>query len=256
LALIRRHVNLLSLLIQEDALRDQTARARSLLVPLDNPKARFMEVLWRERVFMLQYMGNADLDELSTEFDPETPKIISGGRKILYFFLFKRQMTQNLGNEIMAHTGEIIDEIPISRLSSEAESIYSQAVARAGCTISLLTCRKSGLFFWKNYIGEGSALFLATDSADAPNYANYLLRMHDLDARIRLVRAQLEYKLAAKKPGDTPEKILPTLGPETFNPYTDQPFEWNAEQSSIGFTPGAAGDKKSRLEIRLSPARG
>jgi hypothetical protein len=65
------------------------------------------------------------------------------------------------------------------------------------------------------------------------------------------VRAQLEYKLAAK-PGDDPVKTLSALGPETFNPYTGQPFEWNPEQGTLGFQPGAPNVNR-RVEIRLQP---
>jgi hypothetical protein len=49
---------------------------------------------------------------------------------------------------------------------------------------------------------------------------------------------------------------LATLGPETFNPYTEQPFEWNPEKGSIGFQPLTVFDSnpnKERVEARLRP---
>jgi hypothetical protein len=246
-AQIRRHVNFLSLLIQEDTLRDQTARVRSLLVPLGNIREKFRDVVWRERVFIQQSWSHTPLAELVDEFDSETVEMkpVYGSSKALYFFLFKRQMTQNLTDEISQHIVKVVEETPVSRLPFE--NIEQKAMQSAGLFNPFLTRIIKSPFFWKNHIGE--RYFRRAP----PNLANSLLGMYDLDARIRLVRAQLEYKLTAKKPGDDPASILQGLGPETFNPYTGKPFDWKPEQGTLGFQPGNPRDKDHRVEIRLLP---
>jgi hypothetical protein len=69
-----------------------------------------------------------------------------------------------------------------------------------------------------------------------PSYADYCARVFDLAAYLQLVRAQLEIRLAHVAPESVPA-FLASAGSDTRNPYTEQPFSWNAEASSLSFEP-------------------
>ncbi|MDR1350528.1 MAG: hypothetical protein LBJ59_07105 [Zoogloeaceae bacterium] len=139
----------------------------------------------------------------------------------------------------MNHAMEIIEATPPSRLSSE--NAGQKALERAGCmNTEMLFCKHPG-----NYIGEVLVLM------GRPDYTDYLLRIYDADALLRLVRAQLEYKLAAKQANADSLVILARLPPETFNPYTDKPFDWDTECGVLWFKPGSDRDKDKPVEIRL-----
>jgi hypothetical protein len=73
-------------------------------------------------------------------------------------------------------------------------------------------------------------------SLAVPPYPEYVTRVFDLGAYANLVRAQLELRLAAVAPGQVPQ-FLATAGPETQNPYTKLPFQWNASDNSLSFDP-------------------
>jgi hypothetical protein len=155
-----------------------------------------------------------------------------------YYFMYQHNMTANLQMELWRHEMEIIDATPLARLPSE--NIRQQVLERAGCTdVAPVVCNHFG-----NYVGEVLALITPPDSV------LYLFRIYDADAHLRLVRTQLEYRLAAKQANADPTKILASLPPETFNPYTGKPFDFDAERGVIGFQPAGHNDK--RVEIHLS----
>ncbi|MDR3054582.1 MAG: hypothetical protein LBU53_04175 [Zoogloeaceae bacterium] len=244
---IRRVAILLSLLIEEDRLHDQNENLHPLLASLDSPKKIFRDAMWIEHVAVWQHISRlynpSGFFELSN-FDGQPVEEQGYFEKLQaylgYYFLFKRNMTMNLDAEIRSYVMEVIDATPPSRLFRE--TIDQKAFERAGCVnVEELFCKHL-----KNYFGEVLVLM------GKPDYTNYLFRIYDTDALLRLVRAQLEYQLAAKEPGADPLKILASLPPETFNPYTEKPFDFDAERGVIGFQPAARQDKDRRVEIHLS----
>ncbi|MDR1887905.1 MAG: hypothetical protein LBQ81_00710 [Zoogloeaceae bacterium] len=227
---LQRYAILLSLLIEEDELRGQDDALRSLLASLDDLKESFENLVRSNYASALQALHKTPPDEL---VEPHA---------IVYFY-YKQNMTSNFADELWNNGINIINETPIALLSSE--DIVRKVVERTGCT-TLGTiwgyCKQM-----KNHFGE--ALILKTyDGSDADT----LLRIYDVDAHLRLVRAQLEYKLAAKPPEADPVAILAALPPETFNPYTNKPFDFDAERGVLVFQPAARPDKDKRVEIRLS----
>jgi hypothetical protein len=66
-----------------------------------------------------------------------------------------------------------------------------------------------------------------------PAYSDYALRTHDAIARVRLVRV----KLAALANTNKPENPALALGEGGYNPYTNAPFDWNAQTRTLSFTP-------------------
>lgn len=57
-------------------------------------------------------------------------------------------------------------------------------------------------------------------------------RLNDTLVRSHLRRAQLELRLMPARPDDL-SQALSRLGPETLNPYTGQPFEWDSENNVL-----------------------
>jgi hypothetical protein len=245
---IRQHLILLGLLLERDMLREKTwLPLRDLLTPLENPYAYFLTADWQEHVFILQGMAHnmsRSPAELYSRVDLDGKKETQDFARIawsyfMHAFFYKPNMTLNLESEFHTHEIALLREIPLSRLTSA--NPYQQIRARI-CTQpeDSFICKHR-----RNHIGE---VLVGTSP---PNHADYLLRIHDLDAYIRLMRALLEYKQAAEKPGADPAKILPTLGTETFNPYTEKPFEWNPEQQTLSFHPGHSRDSDQPVSVRL-----
>jgi hypothetical protein len=245
IASIRRYAILLSLLIEEDGLSGQDEILRSLLVPLDAPREHFREAAWREHVIMVQWLPKIMKKCEDWNYPNPLNKEQSFGVKLtgylLQYFFYKQNMTSNLMSELFHNEMEILDATPNHRLLSDSGTIDERVLQRSGCGTGAFLCK-----YLKNFTGE-----VLAQIAQANN-VSYLLRTYDADALLRLVRAQLEYKLAAKQMDAEPTKILATLPPETFNPYTGKPFDFNAERGVIGFQPANKRDKDKRVEIRLS----
>ncbi|GHT92932.1 hypothetical protein AGMMS49545_11300 [Betaproteobacteria bacterium] len=235
---LRNHAMLLSLLIEEGGLR-------ALLAPLDAPKENMLNASWREHATLLRAFYKTPLEALSVQ-DPQSQKADFSTKFSAYFLyelLYKRNMTANFSAELLGNRQNILNKTPIALLSSE--DISRKTLEQTGCTgirMTLMNCKRLS-----NFIGEG--LMLIDNGADAP--AHYLLRAYDTDALLRLVRARLEYQLAAKDSRADPLKILAALPPETFNPYTEKPFDFDAKRGALVFQPAAKRDKDKRVEIRL-----
>ncbi|MDR3158484.1 MAG: hypothetical protein LBU11_05640 [Zoogloeaceae bacterium] len=248
-ATIRQHANLLMLLLQEGRLSGQTDRVRALLRPLDAPRETFTNALWRERVYMIQSFRemSANLKKLTGTIDLDTGETQEGTYfdQLKFMLLFKPNMSLNLLDEIFTVEADIINALAIDALPAQRDVLWEKEIRSRVCAIpkDYSYCRH-----WKNYVGE----VLVTIAQ--PDHVQYLLRIHDLDARLRLFRARLEFARAAKNApkAEAPEAILARLGPETFNPYTGKPFERNPETGMIGFMP-AADKTPKRVEVRLFP---
>jgi hypothetical protein len=264
---IRVQTMLLGQLIAQNALRDQTEKARALLTPLENPKEHYLEMRWREHVYLWRDrdFGRRETPEIiralwkrmnGGEGDEEMGYAQKLRAYFMYYFLYKENMTRNLDGEFLNHEIALINETPLSRLASERKILPGKIRERAcgKAPEDSFACKHP----WRNYVGEFRFRHLPT----AGLTTNRLFEIYDVDAAIRLTRAQLEYQLAVKNhkgaPADVPQ-VLATLGPETFNPYTEQPFEWNPEKGSISFQPaesviiGALWKDRERVEAPLRP---
>jgi hypothetical protein len=235
---IQRYANLLMLLARQEKLRDHADRIRRLLMPLDAPKETFLRALWREEVFISQ--GLYHLGEYM-DIAPAKGTYLD---QLIALFFFKKNMSLNLNSEFWIAERRLIDATtPLQLHEMRKGSWWENEIRLRVCTVP------EDYFFCRhitNFAGEIIVIIAQ------PNHAQYLLRIHDIDARLRLFRAQLEFARAAKNGAKAPETLLARLGPETFNPYTGQPFEWNPETETLGFTP-AAGKNPTRVEVRLFP---
>lgn len=149
----------------------------------------------------------------------------------IHWFLFKKNMTINRITAKMDRNIERFKNAPLlnfpdylARLIQEDDSIMNQDY-EANLKFKNLF-KEYGLFFFKNYTGE------MISNVAQPMYSRYVARINDNLLYSRLLRAQLELRLAAVQPEDIPE-ALDRLGPETWNPYTGRPFAWDEEKKVI-----------------------
>jgi hypothetical protein len=92
---------------------------------------------------------------------------------------------------------------------------------------------------------------------EVSDFSGYVLRVRDLDALARLVRAQVEVKARGVAPQDV-EAFLAKSGPEWMDPFTGAPMRWDAAAHQIWFQPSneriardAIGGRKDRVAIAL-----
>lgn len=175
--------------------------------------------------------------------------------KFAFQFLYKKNMTCN---QIAARLDAAIKTLsnrPLLDFPAFAKKearATKEAAATAGSVKNLYD--KYGVFFFKNYVGE---MFLDIEHFE---YTRYLARLNDAAAlHPRLLRAQLELRLIAGQSPDIPA-ALAELGPETLNPYTGRPFDWDQEKRVLRAERAAqAGDRSVpnwKMEAAVPAARG
>ncbi len=172
----------------------------------------------------------------------------------LQLFLYKKNMTLNLVAIRMDEEIRRIQAAPLPGFPKYCAQREAEDQERSGPTFKDLY-QRYGPFFFKNYTGE-----LLINVAQ-PLYWKYMARINDAFVRSRLLRAQLELRLMADRPEDVSE-ALARLGPETWNPYTGRPFEWNkktntvwAESAGWAEADRAPGSAKRLIEGRVPAPR-
>ncbi|HEX4524417.1 MAG TPA: hypothetical protein VH704_12925 [Casimicrobiaceae bacterium] len=73
-------------------------------------------------------------------------------------------------------------------------------------------------------------------SRHLPLHVDYIAHAHGVAAYVKLVRMQLELKLAAVSLPEVPQ-FLQRAGPDNANPLDGRPFHWDGERSSLSFVP-------------------
>jgi hypothetical protein len=73
-------------------------------------------------------------------------------------------------------------------------------------------------------------------SRHLPMHVDYVAHAHGVATYLKLVRMQLELKLAAVPLAEVPQFIA-RAGPEGANPLDGRPFRWDREQRSLSFDP-------------------
>ena len=169
-------------------------------------------------------------DEAITEFSDEGLSPQYKWMKPFYRLIFKRNMTLNRIASRMTETINQVQAAPLLGFPDfyarhEMEMADGHSSYTAELTIKDLY-NAYGLFFFKNYVGEHMA------NIAQPYYMRYAARANETIVYSHLLRAQLELRLMAERPDDISE-ALAVLGPETWNPYTGQPFAWDREKNTI-----------------------
>jgi hypothetical protein len=69
-----------------------------------------------------------------------------------------------------------------------------------------------------------------------PLYVDYIAHAHGASTYVKLVRMQLELRLAAVSLAEVPQ-FLEHAGPDSMNPLDGKPFRWDREHRSLSFDP-------------------
>jgi hypothetical protein len=73
-------------------------------------------------------------------------------------------------------------------------------------------------------------------SRHLPLHVDYIAHAHGVAAYVKLVRVQLELKLAAVSLAEVPQ-FVERAGPDGANPLDGRPFRWDSEHRSLSFDP-------------------
>lgn len=221
---------------QEDRLR------KMLELDLDSGRAT-VAALTSEKRMLLRNLAPGKWE--GSPFGPEEGPLAGLGEKI-FPYIFKNNMTLNM---IAARLDEEIGAIRDRPLLNFPE-FYAERAAKmqsgppeSGPSVKRLF-KTYGIFFFKNYGGE---IFIEMIHQD---YLRYAAKVKDQLVFSRLIRTQLELRLMPDRPGSISE-ALATLGPESFNPYTGAPFNWDQERNSIWAEQAAKSHVASGREVRF-----
>lgn len=193
--------------------RTNEAKLRQILAPLTSIELNMAPMFRRE--FELQV-------NLITELPKEVANDRSAGwidRLTNGSLFFKPNATVNLLAKLFSGLLTLANSPPSDFV------VLQDAVQR-----KIRAQSKPGIRWIYNPIGRQLA------SVAVSPYPEYVTRVFDLAAYANLVRALLELRLAAVPPSQAPQ-FLAAAGPETRNPYTKQPFQWNASDNSLSFNP-------------------
>lgn len=181
-------------------------------------------------------------------------------------FLYKRNMTLNRIARIFSSAiGQIswyamgqTSETPLLNFPDYFDQCRAEYEKRTASYESSLRIKRLydeyGLFFFKNFYGDWMIELFARDF-----YLRNLGRLNDTLVRSHLRRAQLELRLMPARPDDI-SQALAQLGPETWNPYTGRPFEWDEENNVLWAElltakGGGQGAARFKDQVRVPPSR-
>lgn len=225
LSLVNTHLTEISKIIEDDRI-DLTGREDRLrkILELDfNFGSMMTAFLTTEKRHHLQSVGL-----LFERPSPWPQSFLENLQNRFFLFLTRKNLTRNMA---AARFDQDIREMKALPLL-DFPKYLARRLARGPVSILASNSRikalydKYGLLFFKNYGGERFAAIAEID------HVRYAALITDVIVYSRLVRAQLELRLMPERPEDV-SAALAQLGPETWNSYTGQPFEWDHDQNVI-----------------------
>lgn len=240
---LRDGLILLSRLIEDGRLdiAGEAERFRAML-ELDIQVGRVVAAaLEMEKRIMLQMLESLSGKEDSSAQEDDAKGFWPG---TLQNNFFKINRTMNSFAALFDEEIRQIQATPLLNFPDSYRSVVAAQNLEARLKIKNLY-ETYGLFFFKNYFGE----YLL--SIGRPLGFQIAARVNDSLVYAHLARAQLELRLMADRPEDISE-ALAGLGPETWNPYTGRPFEWDKENNVLWAELAAAAEE---AQVRVPPAR-
>jgi len=206
-----------------NAARAQSAEIRAMLTPLTAQEMDFSQVLLEGFMTAPSLLREArEVSEagtgMSASSTPEALRFL--GNAISRVFL-KFNATLNLD---FRQRKLLIEQ---SRLAARE---YRDRLDEYNGKLRAMVPRKFNIGMIYNPIGK---IMLAVA---LPDYPTFLLRVHDLNGLQHLVRMQWQIL----EQGIAPEQIpafLMGAGAQGWNPYTEQPLDWEAATRTLSFTP-------------------
>lgn len=106
---------------------------------------------------------------------------------------------------------------------------------------------------FRNILKINNIIGLILSSVAAPDYTNYMLRMHDLDARLRLAEVHRQIVLNSIAAAQIPQ-FIDKLGSQFWDPYTQAPIAWQADTQTLRVQTHSTNIKQhAAAEIRIAP---
>lgn len=243
---LKNNLIVLNKIIEDERidLSGQEERLRKMLDLDLDANQMIARALTMEKRRALRNLGQFDDEAFSEGLDLR--------HKLMILFLYKKNMTLN---RLAALSDAVIQQIqtaPVLKFPEyygRLEGWHSSEIVIPNLSMERLL-EVYGVFFYKNYFGEWLL------SIGQPLYLGHVPQANDNLVYARLVRAQLELRLLPDRPEDIAE-ALAGLGPETWNPYTGRPFQWDKDDNSIwgeSAVRDAQSDGPGRLEVAV-PAR-
>lgn len=254
----RHSLNAIKNILEDDQidLRGQEDRLRKMLdVNLSVDRMMGAAMKWEKR----QVLHIPDLVyEEATDGDMSLER---GLARLFLVLLFKKNRTINeLGAKMDKYFEQVLETPLLNFPVSYASQVLMERDLPADYEPKFSGLySKYGLFFFQNHVGE-TILRMAH-----PDYLQFGARFRDAVVYSHLIRARLELRFMADRPSSISE-ALARLGPETWDPYTGRPFEWDENKNTLwtvsafraGLEAGSkSGDSDSsllRVEIAVPPA--
>ncbi len=120
--------------------------------------------------------------------------------------------------------------LPADRLLAELPALEQRRAARKASHEG---------FSVRNPVGRR---FVEDTAAD---YTQYVLRMHDLDAHLRLTALAVEIRARKLESGAIAAFVAAAVAP-AVDPYTGKPFKWDAEKRELSTSSQAKGQRYAR----------
>jgi hypothetical protein len=178
------------------------------------------------RMFMRDFQASIEFMRASTMESSDAGSLEGMGRKLAMaylFFVFKPNATTNLE----AHYATLLGNSSpgqFARLQDDLNQLPSASIY--------------------NPVGR---MFV---NISAPFELDTVARVFDLAAYVQLTRAQFAVRLASPSPEQVPA-IMAAAGPDARNPYTGEPFKWDAAHRSLSFEPMHSSWRKSGTQVTV-----
>lgn len=236
-------------------LRGYEDRLRKML-DLDLNFGQIMEAALsgEKRSIVKMLDGNAPQGLVSS---PSNDYLSQGERRLMDFssLLYKINMTRNNVVSKFENDISLIKQTPLLHFPA----FYTEHMAampkssESGVFDIKKLYGRNGIFFYKNYVGD---ILIEISSMD---YMKYEAKLAEVITHTSLVRAQLELRLMPDRKVSVAE-ALAQFGPETLNPYTDKPFEWDQANKILWVVrPSKAGESddtgKNKAMVLVPSAR-
>jgi hypothetical protein len=136
--------------------------------------------------------------------------------------------------------------------------IYQRTIAAQSLNAKELLAHQGDLaqpnspYAFRNILNINNIGGVIFNSVTAPDYTDYLLRMHDLDARLRLADVHRQIVLNGIAAPQIPQ-FIDKLGAQLWDPYTQAPIAWQADSQTLRVQTHSTNlQKHAPAEIRIA----
>jgi hypothetical protein len=170
----------------------------------------------------------------------------------------KDDETKSTNLKVIANFVTLIFLKPQATVNLEYENFQRTITAQSLSAKELLAhqgdlAQPNSPYAFRNILNINNIGGFILSSVTAPDYTDYLLRMHDLDARLRLAEVHRQIVLNDIAAPQIPQ-FLDKLGAQLWDPYTQAPIAWQADSQTLRVQTHSTNlQKHAPAEIRIAP---